>query len=267
LDPAAFQAEHGVAFAIETPAGHVLFDTGQSGDVLVQNADRMGYNLRQIDALVLSHSHYDHTGGLKALMASSMPGLRLHAHPELFRRRFSQRDGEMRSIGMNSTQLDLAHHFALHLSTEPVEVLPHAWTTGEIMPRTEFEGRSPHHYIQGEHNLQTDPYLDDLSLVLEGRSGSIVVCGCCHAGLLNTIARVRSIFDRNITAIIGGAHLASVDANTLQHAIEGIRTTCSGLIPDFFLNHCTGERPIATLTQAFGEKVHPCPAGTVLLFD
>jgi len=267
LDAASFQAEHGVAFAIEIPGEHMLFDTGQSGDVLVQNAARMGYNLRQIDALVLSHAHHDHTGGLKAVMQYSMPGLRLHAHPDIFRQRFALRDGEMRSVGLHMTQTDLAQHFTLHLNAEPVEVLRHVWTSGEITQRNEFKGRSLNHYIQGEDNWQSDPYRDDMLLILEGETGLILVCGCCHAGLLNTLAHVRRMFNREIAAIVGGAHLGGVDVDTLQHAIDVIRTDCAGQIPSFFLNHCTGDRAIATLAQAFGERVHPCPAGSVLKFD
>lgn len=266
-DTARFRAEHGVAFVIEAHAGKVLFDTGASGTALVQNAAQMGLDLYQINALVLSHAHYDHTGGLEAFFQESRPGLPLYAHPDIFQPRFSEKDGKMNSVGLRMAQADLVQHVTLHLSAEPSQVLPGVWTTGEITPRVEFEGRSPHHYIESGVGWQPDPYRDDMSLVLEAPSGLILVCGCCHAGLLNTLAQVQRIFNREIAAIVGGTHLGSVDEDSLQHAIDFIRLLNSGKISHIYLNHCTGERALAALAKAFGEKISPCPAGTVLRFE
>jgi 7,8-dihydropterin-6-yl-methyl-4-(beta-D-ribofuranosyl)aminobenzene 5'-phosphate synthase len=263
-----FRAEHGLSFSVETPAGQILFDTGQSGDVLTHNAARLGLDLHCMDALILSHAHYDHTGGLEAFLQNSRDGIRLHAHPDLFRERFSMKDGQPRSIGLRMKQADLARRAVLKLSAEPDQVLPGIWTTGEITPRTEFEGRSLHHFILVHEERHPDPYRDDMALVLDAQSGLIIVCGCCHAGLLNTLAHVQHVFaQRNIAAIVGGAHLAQVDPANLEHTVDVLRATSTGTTPSLYLNHCTGERPLARLARAFGEKVHACPAGTVLIFQ
>lgn len=267
LDAAIFRSEHGVAFAIETSAGHLLFDTGQSGDVLVHNAARLGFDLRQVDALAFSHAHYDHTGGLRAFLEHSRPGLPLYANPDLFRERFAFHKGRHRSVGLRMTQADLARRLDLRLNAKPVEIFPHLWTTGEIAPRAEFEGRSPHHYIQENKRWLPDPYRDDMALVLEVQSGLVVVCGCCHAGLLNTLAHIRRVFNREIVAVVGGAHLADVNPAALEHAIAVLRATSAGRLPDLYFNHCTGDRALAILAKAFGAIVHPCPAGTVLVFQ
>ncbi len=266
-NPVLFQAEHGVAFLIESPAGKVLFDTGQSGTALVNNAANLDIDLHQVDALVLSHAHYDHTGGLEEFLRKSKPGLPLYAHPDLFRQRYAIKDGQTRSIGLRMTKDDLAKHTKLNLNIEPRQILPGVWTTGEITLRTEFEGRSPHHYIQADKGWQPDPYRDDFALVMEAQSGLVIVCGCCHAGLLNTLAHVRRIFNKEIEAVVGGAHLADVEAKALEHAINYLRATSLKDVPYLYLNHCTGERALATLAQAFGKKASPCPAGTVLMFE
>jgi 7,8-dihydropterin-6-yl-methyl-4-(beta-D-ribofuranosyl)aminobenzene 5'-phosphate synthase len=266
LDASVFIAEHGVAFAIETPTGRILFDTGQSGNGLVHNAAQFSLDLHQMDALALSHAHYDHTGGLGIFLQYSRPGLPLYAHPDLFRERYAIKNGQTKSISMRMSHDELSKHMIMNLSAEPSQILPGVWTTGEITPRAEFEGRSPHHYIQTDNVMLPDPYRDDMALILEAKSGLILLCGCCHAGLLNTLAHVRSVFDKEIAAIVGGAHLANVDAETLEYTITILRATSTREIPYLYLNHCTGERALVAFSQAFGQKIRSCPAGTVLMF-
>lgn len=267
LDQTCFRSEHGLAFAIQAPSGQVLFDTGQSGEVLVHNAARLGIDLSKTKALVLSHAHYDHTGGLRAFFNICRTNLPLYANPDLFRERYAIKDGVTRRVGLSMTQEELENYANLHLDAKPVQVLPKVWTTGEITERADFIGSSPHLLIQAEDGYQPDQYRDDLSLVLEAQSGLILVCGCCHAGLLNTLAHVQRIFNKDIVAIVGGSHLSNLDANTLEYAINRLRSLYQGYVPHLYLNHCTGDQALATLAQAFGDKVSPCPAGSVLVFD
>lgn len=259
--------EHGVAFWIETPDGSLLFDTGQSGDVLVHNAKMMGIDFRNCDAVALSHAHYDHTGGLKRFISLCQSGIPLYASPNLFRERYSVKNGQARLIGLRLPQTEIARQMHLHLSAKPLEIFPGIWTTGEIGERLDFEGRSAQHYIQVGDTWLPDPYQDDLSLVLHTSLGLVVVCGCCHAGLLNTLAHIQRFFSQPIRAVVGGAHLATVGPEILSHVVAELRDHCEGHVLDLYLNHCSGERALITLAQAFGEKTSPCPAGTVLMFD
>jgi 7,8-dihydropterin-6-yl-methyl-4-(beta-D-ribofuranosyl)aminobenzene 5'-phosphate synthase len=88
----ALWGEHGVSFAVETPEGMILFDTGQSGDVLVHNAALLDIHLDQFDAVAISHAHYDHTGGLEKFLTFARPGIPLYANPSLFQERFSVKE-------------------------------------------------------------------------------------------------------------------------------------------------------------------------------
>lgn len=258
-----FWGEHGLAFLIETQGGRVLFDTGRSDTVLLHNLELLCIEPKVINALALSHAHYDHTGGLPALL-NQVAGIPLHAHPDLFRERFSRREGSLKSVGLPLEREALEQRLELRLSAEPTEILPGVWTTGEITGRAEPEGRSVHHLVRGIEGWGPDPYRDDMALVLETGGGLVLLCGCCHAGLLNTLAHVDRTFGMNIVAVAGGTHLLHADEAHLRRVIQVLKEL--GL-PRLYLNHCTGLRAYVTLAQAFGEKVAPCPAGTRLDFS
>lgn len=258
--------EHGVAFLVETGDGQLLFDTGQSGTVLNHNAKEMGVDLGRVDALAISHAHLDHTGGLASFLEVCRPDLPLYAGEDLFRPRYTQLKEENRSIGMSISQEELSKHLALRLSVAPTEMFPGVWTTGEIFHRTEFEGRSTRHGIITGGKWQPDPYQDDFSLVVETSQGLIVICGCCHAGLLNTLEHIKRLFVGDILAIFGGTHLVSATPEMLATTVERLATLGKQGAPRLYLNHCTGEGALMALAQAFGDRVHSCPAGTVMSF-
>lgn len=182
-------------------------------------------------------------------------------------RRYAIKNKEMLSIGLRVSQDNLAKHTLLKLSAEPYRILPGVWTTGEITERMEFEGRSSHHYIKADEGWQPDPYWDDMALVLEAKPGLIVICGYCHSGLLNTLMHVHRIFNQKIAAIVGGTHLANVDADTLKHTINILRATSTGCWSYLYLKHCKGNSVLVALSQAFGKNAHQYPAGTVLMFN
>lgn len=257
--------EHGLAFLIETEAGRLLFDTGQSGTVLMHNLDALDVAPQSVDALAISHAHYDHTGGLPALLERARPDLPLYAHPDLFRERFSHRQGDpiAKQIGVPLVREALAARTTLHLSAEPQEILPGVWTTGEITSRPQPEGRSAHHVVRAETGWAPDPYRDDMSLLLAVDPGSVLLCGCCHAGLLNTLSHVERTFRYPVTAIAGGTHLVSADANHLQRVCQVMVEMES--IQRLYMNHCSGEEALYSLGLTLGPTiVRSCPAGTQL---
>ena len=260
-DHSTFWGEHGLAFLIETKSGCILFDTGRSGTVLLHNLELLGIEPRAIDALAISHAHYDHTGGLPILL-EQVVGIPLYAHSDLFCERFSRRK-ELKSVGLSLERETLEQWLTFELSAEPTEILPGVWTTGEITDRPEPEGRSAHHLVRGMEDWEPDPYRDDMALVLETGGGLVVLCGCCHAGLLNTLAHVRRNFGVDIAVVAGGTHLLQADEAHLRRVIEVLKELG---VPRLYLNHCTGQQAYVTLAQAFGEVVAPCPVGTSLDF-
>jgi 7,8-dihydropterin-6-yl-methyl-4-(beta-D-ribofuranosyl)aminobenzene 5'-phosphate synthase len=257
------RSEHGLAFWIETSQGCVLFDTGQTAATLSHNLDSLDLKPQDADALALSHAHYDHTGGLEAILSKNA-GIKIYAHSDLFQPRYSLREGEYCQIGLEITRADLTDRSELHLNDTPTEILPGLWTTGGISERPEPEGRSPHHFIRTNEGWQSDPYLDDMSLVLKISEGLVVICGCCHAGLLNTLFHVEREFNAPVIAILGGTHLVTADEPYLDHVIEVLHDRYKGL--HFYLNHCTGKRAYQALRRVFSTRVKAYPAGTIVNF-
>ena len=251
--------EHGLSFWIETPDGAVLWDTGASGTVLAHNLDALRLT-GPIQAMALSHAHHDHTGGLVTAL-ERFPGAPIYAHAELFTERFSSRGGQVRSNGMKWTREELEARTPLRLSAEPQELLPGVRTTGSIAPRPYPLGGADYLLVRREGQLMADDCADDLSLVLRVKGGIALLCGCCHAGLRNTLLTVRQQYTEPLAAILGGTHLNAASDDEIRALAAALAEEGA---PMLYINHCTGERAVAALRATFGERVRACPAGTTL---
>lgn len=232
--------------------------------MFAHNLGLLGLNPQNATALALSHAHYDHTGGLDTVLSQNAT-LKIYAHSDIFRPRYSLCEGEYRSFGLSLMQEELSRRTELHLRDAPQEILPNLWTTGEIAPRPEKKGSSAHHFIFVDDSWQPDPYRDDLSLVLKTFRGIILICGCCHAGLLNILFHVENNFEGPIIGVLGGTHLISASDADLDHIISVLGDRYKPL--DFYLNHYTGERAFQALADVFENQVKPCPAGTAIYFN
>jgi len=262
---AGFWGEHGLAYLVETAGRRVLFDTGQSGTVLAHNLELLDIDPGTIDAVAISHAHYDHTGGLPVLLGRLRPGIPLYAGADLFRERFSQHEGTAKSIGLALGREELAGRLTLKLSARPQEIVPGVWTTGEIVDRPEFEGRSSGHLMAASGELVADAYQDDTSLVLVDGDRLALLCGCCHAGLLNTLAHVARTFVQPVTLIAGGLHLAGIGAAEMDRTIAALMAMPA--LQRVYPGHCTGEAAFLALAQGLrAGVVRSCPAGTIIEF-
>jgi 7,8-dihydropterin-6-yl-methyl-4-(beta-D-ribofuranosyl)aminobenzene 5'-phosphate synthase len=261
-----FWGEHGLSFLIERGERRILFDTGMSGTVLLHNLEVLGIDPASFDGLVLSHAHNDHGGGLEKLIEVTRSGIPLYAHTDIFRERFTRKDTEVKNITFVTTRQAIEAKFTLRLHEDPVEVIPGVWTTGGIKERPEPKGTSPGHLMREGDVIVPDTYQDDMAMVLEIGESLMVLCGCCHAGLLNTLAHVERNFRKPISVIAGGLHLTSNTPEQLSHVSEILSS--NSVLRRVYPNHCTGETAFVTLTNTLGSHlVRPCPAGTELDFE
>jgi 7,8-dihydropterin-6-yl-methyl-4-(beta-D-ribofuranosyl)aminobenzene 5'-phosphate synthase len=260
---------HGECFHIAMGEKQALLDTGLSGRKLMHNVKRLGVNVDDIDKLVFSHGHMDHTGGLKSFLKSrtAQKPVQIVAHPSAMEPKSVKRFVFHISMGLPKLSRELSKRAEFHLTKDSVEVLPSLVTTGEIpiSERLEKPGivSGAFHKVNGRR--EWDPVIDDLSLILQTKDGLVLLTGCCHAGLLNTCARAARLFNHRIIAILGGTHMLEYSQQDVDHVGDVLEKVYG--TPQLYLNHCTGKEAIERLRGRFGlEVVHDCFVGTEMVF-
>jgi 7,8-dihydropterin-6-yl-methyl-4-(beta-D-ribofuranosyl)aminobenzene 5'-phosphate synthase len=258
-------AEHGVSFHLQTNQNAVLFDTGQS-DLLRHNARELDLHLESVDAVALSHGHYDHTGGLPVVRASA-PQARFYLHPAALDPKFARNsETVIHRAGMPPASLEALRqaNTVVVKVTQPTEVVEGIFVTGEIAQRTDFEDVGGHFFLDSEC-WRADPLVDDMALFFDTRDGLVVLLGCGHAGVVNTLLHIRRVTNaRPIHTVLGGMHLLSASADRITHTVEAFRELG---VQHLGPAHCTGSAPTARLWNEFPGRCFACPVGSTLEFE
>jgi 7,8-dihydropterin-6-yl-methyl-4-(beta-D-ribofuranosyl)aminobenzene 5'-phosphate synthase len=186
-------AEHGLAFHLQAGPRSLLFDTGQS-DLLLHNALKLRISLADAEAIVLSHGHNDHTGGINAARQVA-PKARLFLHPAAIAPKFTANpDGTTRSIGMDVASAEAIRKAATGVvwTSKPTEVMEGIFVTGEIPRRNDFE-ETGGSFFRDPDSSQPDTLVDDQALYFDTQDGLVVLFGCAHSGVVNTLEYVRHL--------------------------------------------------------------------------
>ncbi len=254
-------SEHGLSFALRADGKNILFDTG-NGETLIHNATKLGIDLANITQLVLSHGHYDHTGGIAELLHHNQH-CQIIAHPFVLTERYSLHpDKPSRRISMPSKVLSALQQTSasrLQFHVTPFRLSEKIGITGTIPRISEFEDTGGPFFIDKTGQF-ADSLPDDQAMWVNTSRGLIIVLGCCHSGLANTLHYVCHISgESRVAGIIGGLHLLHASSTRIEQTVSIL----AQLNPDFiYAGHCTGDDTITTIQNKLPKlKIHQLYAG------
>ncbi|RKX83756.1 MAG: hypothetical protein DRP57_07315 [Spirochaetes bacterium] len=264
------KGEHGISMLIrldngKTVKSNVLFDTGQSG-AFAENAQYLGKKISEVDSLILSHNHYDHTGGVERFLELNNRAL-IYGHEKAFRASFSKaaKEEKIRKIGFPEGGLKLLNGLKEKVikNSDPYRINESLLLTGSVPRKNDYEKVEPTIFTDKECTHQ-DKIPDDQSLIINSGEEMLIVLGCCHSGIVNTIDYAREIMaDKSIKAVIGGMHLVASGSNRINAMLKYLKKIDNLKI---YHGHCTGLKAGCILNESFPENARFISAGETYKF-
>ena len=252
-------AEHGLSLLVRVQRGTekhtILFDTGYNSMGVLHNMNQLAVNPNELEAIVLSHAHMDHTGSLYPILEKISGTIPLVVHPDAFMYpRFEElKDGSKRTFPRTLIRQDLEQkNVRIQESKNPTPILDGSiLVTGEVERTTAFEKGMPNAMIEKDGRLEHDPIKDDQSLVmnLKGK-GLVVVSGCSHAGIINTLLYAKKLTGVDkIHAVMGGFHLSGpIFEKITEKTIEMLKALSPAVVVPM---HCTGRKAVERFSHEF----------------
>ena len=245
----ALKAEHGLSFLAEVNDKKILFDCS-AGTAAWDNSIKMNVNLKDVDYVVLSHSHYDHAGGYPDILSKGI-GAPLVTGPHFFEEKYAREEGKYVYLGCGFSQQLLEQNAIRHIvCEEALELFPGCFAVGGFERKYDFE-KPPERFVrQTEGGMIVDDFPDEICLVIESQKGLVVIVGCSHPGILNMIRTVKERFAKPIYAVFGGSHLVEADEGRLRETTKILNNAGVGIVG---FNHCTGQTAECHLSEGCQE--------------
>lgn len=263
-----FIGEWGLSILVECGSEAILLDTGMT-DCVVRNAVCNGIDLRRITRIVISHGHKDHTGGLRSLFQVLEQEREVILHPEAWTPKYSARPestgNRKHFIGIPHTREELEYLGArFKPSREPVWINDRIVVTGEVPLKTSFEAIDKNLFVKTGDDYKPDKLPDDQALVVKTAKGLIVILGCAHRGMINTLLHAREITgEKKIHAVVGGTHLLRAGSDQIARSIAGLEEF---EVAHIGVSHCTGMPAAMALWQHFEDRFFFNHVGKVMAF-
>lgn len=246
------QAEHGLSLSIRTAQHHILFDTGQS-DLFIRNAELLHVDLSDIDYLILSHGHSDHTGGLRQFLAANTKA-KVVCKREALNRKFKER----RENGiMQSGELDLSRFLFI---TEQTELVPGVFLFPSLPILNDQDTHFEHFFTETPEGIIPDCFEDELAMAIHTEQGYAVISACSHRGITNILRAIRPVFpNQPCRLLLGGFHIHNAEREKFEIIADYLK---KNPVTQIGICHCTGFENYAHFSQIFGECIFYNYTGT-----
>ena len=257
-------SEHGLSFLIETKEASIRFDLGQS-DAFISNAELLNCDLSKVKHIVISHGHYDHSGGLKSYIEKFGVDFTLWVSEDLFVPKYGYNGKAYEFLGNNFT-LDYLQEKGVkiqYVKEDVTEILPNLFIVTNFGKYNDFEQLNSRFNIEKDGDMIVDDFHDEVMLVLKGKLGLVNIVGCSHPGILNMLETVRSNFSEDFYAILGGTHL--VEANDERLAIS-MKEFKKYNFSKMGVSHCTGAKGMEMLKELEHSYYHN-RTGSILITE
>jgi 7,8-dihydropterin-6-yl-methyl-4-(beta-D-ribofuranosyl)aminobenzene 5'-phosphate synthase len=248
-----YLAEWGLSMLVEADGVKVLFDTG-AGIAAVHNAQLMDIDLASVDKIVLSHGHRDHTGGLREVLMRMNKDIEIIAHPDIWAAKYTKFRKKPESYSGVPFRREMLESLGarFNLTAKPVRISPHFMTTGEIPMISDYEEIDTGLFDKDTGEMLPDELNDDLAMVIDAEFGLVVISGCAHHGIVNTLKQAQKVTGKELVyAAIGGTHLLNADLARLAQTAADLKEMG---VQYLGVSHCTGFEACSYLAQEFGER-------------
>ncbi|QZY54429.1 MBL fold metallo-hydrolase [Crassaminicella profunda] len=258
------ECEHGISFYIKTDDTAVLFDTGKSNK-FIKNAEELGIDLTKVEHVVLSHGHYDHTGGFKYLVEKIGNSFDFHISKDFFDKKYGFNGLAYQFLGSNFDKRYLRKNDinTEYVTDDMVEISKGIYLFSNFKQVYEYEKINPRFYKENNNKLVVDRFEDEIVVAIETNKGLLVILGCSHPGVVNILEAIINRTGKTIYGIVGGTHLVEADNQRIVHTLEYFEEKKIKLLG---ICHCTGERAIKELKK-FKEQFFYNSTGTSIIID
>jgi len=260
VDTACLMAEHGFSCLVESNGKKILFDTGQ-GQVLLNNMQALGV-VKDIDMIVLSHGHYDHTGGFSEFFNElAFYSKHIYASEHIFDLHLKKNGNDYSFIGFGTDQYKVEKHYKLHMNSEFTEISTGIYLSGSIKRFEEFDAdKLLYSNIDGE--FTKDMFRDEQYLVVRVEGGIHVITGCTHCGAVNMLMDVKEKFpDDMLLSVTGGLHMFRSDGGQVDHVVDFFEKES---VKHIYTGHCTGLEAAMHMKNRLGDRVSITKAGMTI---